>query len=41
MIKQGGKINRLSTTLKLLGRHFDLFDKNNSTSPEFIESLQD
>lgn len=40
MMKQGGKMNRLSTTLNnLFGRHFDEFDKNNNASLEFAESL--
>lgn len=40
MMKQGGKLNRLSTTLNnLFGRHFDEFDKNNNASLEFAESL--
>ena len=40
MVKQGGKINRLSITLnKLYGRHFDVFQKDNNSSFEFIVLL--
>ena len=40
MMKLGGKLNRLSTTLNnLFGHHFDEFDKNNNACLEFAESL--
>ena len=40
MVKQGGKINRLSITLnKLYGRYFDVFQKDNNSSFEFIVLL--
>ena len=40
MMKQGGKINRFSTTLdKLFGRQYDVIHKYNNISLEFAESL--
>ena len=42
MMKQRGKINRLSLTLNnLFGRRFDAFYKYNKTSPEFDEGFVD
>ena len=43
MMKQWGKTSRLSATIsnKLFGCYFDVFQKYNNSSLEFIESLSD